>query len=249
MNRYTRNAFVFIGTFFIVVLIFRSLLPTSIEVAEQEQADYSGELVLVEAEAEALVIELFGEIPPDMNYHAEVTYQTTSSSFFCTDFNLGSLIPFGFGSGGRDPEFKEFVYHAKIQYTIHHLKIPLDEYKSSACNWVPIGVDVCLTQDGYPSKSCLKLFERSPDFESADGKILEIECVPFNSNEIAYYATACYPADKKANESGGQQYNYSKKRHNFSYSYPLVSQRIETNFSMITVKQANQRRRAKYSRP
>jgi len=143
--------------------------------------------------------------------------------FFCTDFNIGRLIPFGFGgSRSRDQENKVVTHKVKNQDGFHYAKIPLDSIAGS-CGWQARYLDICFVRDGGVSDRCIKLLQRPPSgltkqkpLPLLEGTVLNPECDSLDW----YLVGACFrtPIDY-------DNYHSIIQDSSFRYNYRLAPQK------------------------
>ena len=229
MNRFTRNSIAFIGSLTIFTLIVRSQLPDP-----REPAVYPDPMIVMS-----------GEITAETTYRVKVEYWSTSESYFCTSFNFGSLIPFGFGgSGARHHKQKTFTHYASINFDRHYIKIPLDSI-SGPCGWKPIYLDLCLIKNNVDRSQCIKLLKHDHDGGSlrrslplAQGKVINLECEAprWHVANHLYYYKQCYrgPIEYKP--------NFNVHDYSLNYNYSLVPQEIKLNIDILSPEQAEKRR-------
>lgn len=225
MSRFARNSIAFLVSITAFTLIVRSQLP---DPPQRKK------------ELENPVITFSGKIPDGVNYTVRVSYWTTSASFFCTDFNIGSLIPFGFGGGqGRDAEVKVSTHHVTSRDGFHYAKIPLDSITGS-CNWQPKYLDICLTKKSNSNERCIKLLQRTNEGLSKkklrpllEGTVLNPECDSLDW----YLVGACFELPIDYND-----YFSIIKNSSFKYNFRLAPQDIVINFKLLSLEQTRQRK-------
>jgi len=234
MNRFSRNSLALLGALIGFTLIVRSQLPNPPAPPE----------VGLPAPPDPIIV-LSGKIPSDTNYTIRVSYWTTSESFFCTDFNFGSLLPFGFGNNrSRNHKNKVFIHDVETRQGFHHAKIPIDSI-TGPCGWKPMYMDLCLTKNGLSTGDCIKLLRDDYDDGSlrgplplAQGQDVNIECEPqqWYEDNRKYEYQQCYRAPIE------QSTRFNLVDYMLNYNYSLVPQEITLNIIFLTPEEAKKRR-------